>query len=112
MKIALPTAEGKLCMHFGHCDQFTLMDVDADQKKILATEMVDAPPHEPGLLPRWLAEKGVNCVIAGGMGGRAIGLFQEAGIKVVTGASSESPEKLVMDFLNNALVTGRNACDH
>lgn len=28
MKIAIPMAGGQLCMHFGHCEQFALVDVD------------------------------------------------------------------------------------
>ncbi len=112
MKIAIPTAEGKLCMHFGHCEAFTLIEVDSEGKKIVSTTMVDAPPHEPGLLPRWLSEKGVNCVIAGGMGARAVSLFNERGVNVITGAASDSPENVVTAFLENRLSTGPNACDH
>jgi predicted Fe-Mo cluster-binding NifX family protein len=112
MKIAIPMAEGKLCMHFGHCETFALVDVDSEGKKILSTSSVDAPPHEPGLLPRWLSEKGVKCVIAGGMGQRAVNLFNERGITVITGAPPEAPEKVVTDFLENRLATGPNACDH
>ncbi len=112
MKIAIPTAEGKLCMHFGHCETFALIDIDADKNSIVSTQSVEPPPHEPGLLPRWLAEKGVNCVIAGGMGARAVTLFEERGIKVVTGAQGGSPEEIVKQFLSNSLTTGANACDH
>ena len=112
MKIAIPTAEGKLCMHFGHCEAFTLIDVDSEGKEILSSSIVDAPPHEPGLLPRWLSEKGVKCVIAGGMGARAVGLFNERGVNVITGAPSETPENVVKAFLENRLATGPNACDH
>ena len=28
MKIAIPLANGQLAMHFGHCEQFALIDVD------------------------------------------------------------------------------------
>lgn len=112
MKIAIPLAEGRLCMHFGHCETFALVDVDPAEKKIISTSNVEAPPHEPGLLPRWLAEKNVTCVIAGGMGQRAVGLFQERGITVITGAPPEPPEKVVTAFLENRLATGPNACDH
>ncbi|MBN1534185.1 MAG: NifB/NifX family molybdenum-iron cluster-binding protein [Spirochaetes bacterium] len=112
MKIALPVAEGRLCTHFGHCEEFLLVDADGENKTILSKVRVQAPPHEPGLLPRWLAEKGVTCVIAGGMGGRAQELFCNQGITVVTGATPKSPEELVTDYLEGRLETGPNACDH
>jgi len=112
MKIALPTAEGKLCMHFGHCQVFVLVEVDPEKKIILNTEMLTPPAHAPGVLPAWIAEQGASWVIAGGMGGRAIQLFQQAGVDVITGAPPDEPEKLVADFLNGTLTTGDNVCDH
>jgi len=112
MRIAIPVAEGRLAMHFGHCAQFVLIDVDPEKKTILKQEAVDAPDHVPGLLPRWLGERGATVIIAGGMGSRAQGLFAEQGIKVVVGAPAESPEWLVKEFLNGTMVSGDNVCDH
>lgn len=57
MKIAVPTAQGKLCMHFGHCEMFTVIDIDETNKKIETTTAIEPPPHEPGVLPKWLGEK-------------------------------------------------------
>ncbi|MFH2074986.1 MAG: iron-sulfur cluster carrier protein MrpORP [Pseudomonadota bacterium] len=112
LKIAVPTAEGRLCSHFGHCEQFALFDVDADNKTILKTTMLVPPPHEPGLLPTWLQEQGADVIIAGGMGSRAQELFLGKGIHVVTGASQEVPAKVVTDYLSGELTTGANVCDH
>ena len=112
LKIAVPMAAGSLCQHFGHCEQFVLFDVDADNKTILKTNMVTPPPHEPGLLPTWLQEQGADIIIAGGMGSRAQELFVGKGIHVVTGASSEAPEKVVAKYLRGELTTGTNVCDH
>jgi ATP-binding protein involved in chromosome partitioning len=112
MRIALPLADGKLCMHFGHCERFAMIDVDAAEKKILNREDIVPPPHEPGLLPPWLAERGAAMIIAGGMGQRAQGLFAQQGIQVVVGAAAETPERLVLDYLAGKLQTGENTCDH
>jgi len=92
MKIAIPLAEGKLTMHFGHCASFAIVEVEDQTKKILKREDIAAPPHEPGLLPPWLAERGANMIIAGGMGQRAQQLFEQQGIHVVVGAPAETPE--------------------
>jgi predicted Fe-Mo cluster-binding NifX family protein len=112
MRIAIPLADGKLTMHFGHCEKFALIDVDEAQKKILKREDVVAPPHQPGLLPPWLAERGANLIIAGGMGQRAKDLFTSRGIEVIVGASAESPEKIVTEFMTGSLKVGENVCDH
>jgi len=112
MKIAIPTAAGKLCMHFGHCEQFAIVEVDEAAQAISSTEFLTPPAHEPGVLPRWLGEQGADVVIAGGMGQRAQGLFTQNGIKVVVGALAEKPEAVANEYLAGTLKVGDNACDH
>ncbi len=112
MKIAIPLAEGKLTLHFGHCANFALVDIDPQTKKIIKTEELVAPPHQPGLLPPWLAERGATMIIAGGMGQRAQQLFAQQGIQVVVGAPAETPEKIITDYFAGTLVTGAHVCDH
>lgn len=112
MKIAIPTANEQLCMHFGHCETFAILTVDEQTKQITGRENLVPPPHEPGVLPAWLGEQNVNVIIAGGMGQRAQQLFAAQNIQVVVGASAESPEALVTAWLSGTLVSGANACDH
>lgn len=112
MKIALPIAQGKLCMHFGHCEVFAVLTVDENSKTVLSREYLTPPPHEPGVLPAWLGQQNVNVIIAGGMGQRAQQLFTQQNIAVVVGAPAEAPETLVAAYVNGTLVSGANACDH
>ncbi len=112
MKIAIPLANGKLSMHFGHCEKFALLNVDPSTKQILDREDLPAPPHEPGLLPPWLAEKGATVIIAGGMGQRAQADFAPAGFKVVVGAPADVPETIAASYLAGTLQSGVNLCDH
>lgn len=112
MRIAIPLADGRLSAHFGHCERFALLEVDPAAKRILRREDLPAPPHEPGLLPKWLAERGATVIIAGGMGSRAQGLFAEQRIEVVVGAAADTPEALVEAWLAGTLATGGNVCDH
>lgn len=110
MKIAIPLAEGKLTAHFGHCKEFAVIEADVDGIK--TKEVLIPPPHEPGVLPKWLHDQGTNVVIAGGMGQRAQQLFEANDIRVVIGAPVMTPEALVESYLNNTLVSGENICDH
>ena len=110
MKFAIPLADGKLTAHFGHCQAFALIDVE--DKQIKNKEILVPPPHEPGVLPKWLSDLEANVIIAGGMGHRATSLFDEHGIKVITGALELEPEELVNSYLNNTLVAGDNICDN
>ena len=112
MKFAIPTYNKKLCLHFGHCEVFTIIEADENSKEILSKEEITPPPHEPGVLPKWLSEQKVSAIIAGGMGSRARSLFEEYNIKVIVGANEANPEKAVLDYLNDTLETGINACDH
>lgn len=112
MKIAIPLANGQLAMHFGHCENFALVEVDEKTRQILGTTVLNAPPHEPGVLPQWLHEQGADVIIAGGMGQRAQQLFAAKGIRVVYGVSSATSESIVRAFLDGTIVSGENLCDH
>ncbi len=110
--IAIPVAGGQLCMHFGHCEQFALLDVDTVDNEVKNIRHLDPPAHEPGLLPRWLHEQGANMIIAGGMGRRAQNLFMENGIQVIVGVPAAPPEVVVQAYLDGKLQSGENLCDH
>ena len=112
MKIAIPMTGGKLSAHFGHCEAFALLEVDQGKKAITSTKVLTPPAHEPGLLPRWLAEEGAEMIIAGGMGTRAQNLFTQQSIAVVVGAPTETPDVIVEAFLQGSLQTGGKVCDH
>ncbi len=112
MKVAIPVVQGVLSTHFGHCEQFALFDVDAGAKTIVDRHTLTPPPHEPGVLPRWLHEQQANVIITGGMGARAQSLFAQNGIQVIVGAAAADPEQLVRAYLDGTLQTGANICDH
>lgn len=107
---AIPTIEKQLCAHFGHCDQFAI--VETEQQKIKNIEYHTPPVHQPGTYPRFLAEKGVSTIISGGMGGKAQDIFAENNIEVFMGIKSEDPVTLVEQYLNDQLKSGENLCDH
>jgi predicted Fe-Mo cluster-binding NifX family protein len=109
-RIAVPLENGILCAHFGHCQQFAI--IETEHGNITGETLVTPPPHEPGLLPGWLAEKGVTDVIAGGMGQRAISLFNYQKINVFVGAPIKNPADLANDLINDTLEAGANYCDH
>ena len=84
LKFAIPLENGMLCTHFGHCQKFGIVNVE--NNSIVGEEYITPPPHVPGLLPKWLSEQGVTHIIAGGIGQKAIELFNERKIKVSIGA--------------------------
>ena len=112
MKIAIPLANGQLSLHFGHCQDFAIVEVDEQSKETLNTSTHQPPSHEPGALPRWLHDQGVNVIIASGMGQRAQQILVQNDIAVVVGAPTEAPDKLVADYLAGELQNGQNICDH
>ncbi len=112
MRIAIPVAAGKLAAHFGHCEEFALIDVDPENHHVMSKEVIGAPPHQSGMLPGWLAGHGAEVIIAGGMGVRAQQLFAQQNIRVVVGAPAETPEAIARAFLTETLETGSNLCDH
>lgn len=107
---AVPTVNEKLCAHFGHCDQFAV--IETDNNTITNINYLQPPAHQPGTYPRFLAEKGVSTIISGGMGIKAQEIFTQNNIEVFMGISAESPKALVEQYLANQLVNGDNLCDH
>ena len=112
MRIAIPVTGDRLSAHFGHCEQFAIIDADTDRKEIKGQQMMEPPAHEPGVLPRWLSGLCVDMIIAGGMGQRAQQLFRQNGIDVLVGAPDNGPRELVTQYLNNELRCGENVCEH
>jgi len=108
--LAIPVSGGKLASHFGHCEEFAF--IETLKGKISGTEMRTPPPHEPGVLPRWIHEQGVDVLIVGGMGERAQELLRKEGVEVVIGAPMDAPESLANQYLTGTLLTGNNVCDH
>ncbi len=108
--IAIPLENGKLCAHFGHCQSFEIIHVD--NNNITQIKEIIPPQHEPGLYPKWVAEFGTTDVIAGGMGQKAITLFNQQKINVFVGAPIKTSEELVRDFLDNKLMLNANYCNH
>ncbi len=50
---AVPTIDGKLCAHFGHCDRFSIVVVE--KNKIISKTSVTPPAHDPGSYLNFLA---------------------------------------------------------
>lgn len=109
-KIAVPTVDKILTAHFGHCDQFAI--IDTEDEGVINVEFVSPPVHQPGVYPRFLADQGVDVIISGGMGHRALELFAQNNIEVCMGVANGSPRSLVEQYLKKQLQTGQNPCDH
>ncbi|HHY97691.1 MAG TPA: dinitrogenase iron-molybdenum cofactor [Firmicutes bacterium] len=109
MKIAIATDGEMVAGHFGRCPEYTIVSTDGDN--IESSVVIPNPGHEPGFLPGYLAKLGVSCIIAGGMGPRAEGLFREKGIKTVVGVSGPVNE-VIKAYLAGNLESGESLCDH
>jgi len=110
-KIAVPVDNnGILDAHFGHCKFFMMLSVEGNT--IISEDKLVPPPHEPGLLPKWLSEKGATDILAGGMGQKAIQLFNQYGVNAFVGAPKLTAKELVTGFLNEELSFTANYCDH
>lgn len=112
MKIMIPLHDGLLTPHFGHCQEFGLVEMDETSGHILNTARLVPPPHAPGVLPRWIVEQGADLVIAGGLGQKARVILENSGLQVVTGAPSETPEQVVVRWHRGEITGESNLCDH
>jgi predicted Fe-Mo cluster-binding NifX family protein len=109
VRIAIATDDGQVSAHFGHCPQFILADID--NGAVVGQTVVDAPPHEPGLIPRFLKEHKADAVVAGGIGHKAVRLFESMGIEVVAGVTG-SVEEVISGCADGTLEGGESLCSH
>lgn len=107
MKIAVACMGNTVAQHFGHCEFFNFYDVE--NGNAVNEEIVPNPGHRPGFLPNFLADHGANVIIAGGMGGGAVEIFEERGVQVVTGASGTAKDA-AQRFAQGALKSTGSIC--
>ena len=107
MKIAVAAMGTAVAGHFGHCENFIFFDTQ--DGKILSEQSVPNPGHRPGFLPNFLADHGAQVVIAGGMGGGAVDIFNERGVQVIVGAQGDA-RAAVQTFLAGELVSTGSVC--
>jgi len=107
MKIAVASEKEMVTEHFGYCKSFSIFE--AENNQIIKSVSIPNPGHKPGFLPNFLNDMGVNVVIAGGMGGAAIEIFKEKGIKVITGAKG-SAEAAANNYLQGTLKSTGSVC--
>jgi len=109
IKVAIPSdnpggLEAPVSAHFGHCDLYTIVEMDENGIKSVST--MDNPPHEEGgcLAPvQLLAQKGVQKLLAGGMGRRPLAGFNQAGIQVFLADGNTTVGKSLQALMDNKL---------
>ena len=107
LKIAISTDGDFVSAHFGRCPEFTVLDIK--EGKIEEKERIPNPGHHPGYIPQFLHQRGVNCIISGGMGARAAGFFNELNMRTVVGVTGRVDE-VVAKLLAGALEGGESLC--
>ena len=117
-RIAVPSMEkggldGQRSGHFGHCDVFTLVDVEAGEIKAVTT--ISNQSHVQGgcMVPvNLLAKHNVNALIVGGIGMRPLMGFRQVGIDVYHDAVRPEIRPVVEDLIAGKLsaITDDQVC--
>ncbi|MCQ2958754.1 MAG: NifB/NifX family molybdenum-iron cluster-binding protein [Bacteroidales bacterium] len=112
MKVAVPTAQGQVDSHFGHCAYFTIFEFDAENKIVSKSELPSPQGCgcKSGIAPI-LAEKGVSVMLAGNMGDGAVNVLANNNIKVIRGCSG-SVDAVAESFIKGELVDNQIICKH
>ena len=66
LKIAVAYIDVEVSPHFGKCSGYHVFYVE--DGKIVRSEVLESPEHRPNVLPKYLSEQNIDCIIAGGMG--------------------------------------------
>jgi predicted Fe-Mo cluster-binding NifX family protein len=107
MRIAISTDGEFVSAHFGRCPSFTVVEIEGSEIKNIET--INNPGHHPGFIPEFLHKKGVDCIIAGGMGRKATGFFNQYDIETIVGISGTIEETL-KKLKNGTLEGGESLC--
>ena len=107
MRIAISTDGDFVSAHFGRCPSFTIIEIDGG--KLINKQTITNPGHHPGFLPQFLQQRGVDYIIAGGMGRRAEALFAESGIQTIMGISG-SIDEVIDKIIKGTLEGGESLC--
>lgn len=109
-KLAIPLEGGRLAQHFGHSRLFHFFDIE--NNKIINSYTKEPPPHQVGVIPRWLASEKATDLLVGGVGTKAVEILYAHGVKVLVGVDSDEANKLALNFINGDLKFGDNSCNH
>ena len=107
MRVAISTEGDFVSPHFGRCPEFTVIEIR--DGKMVKREAIKNPGHQPGFIPQFLHQMGVECIVTGGMGMRAAGFFSEFGIQTIVGVSGRIDE-VIEKIINRTLRGGESLC--
>ena len=112
MKIAIPTRDGMVDHHFGHCDHYTVVEVN-DQNQVVSTS--DLPSPEgcgcKSNIAYEMQSMGITIMLAGNIGLGAVNKLASCGIRVIKGCQGDV-QQLVMDYLAGNVKDNPQVCDH
>lgn len=108
MKIAISTDSGKVSGHFGRCPKFVVAEIEDGE--IRDKKEIENPGHKPGYIPKFLNEREIDCLITGGIGRKAISMFDDFGVKVITGLEGENIDEVLGQFLKGDIESEGNPC--
>jgi predicted Fe-Mo cluster-binding NifX family protein len=110
MKIAVPTRNNEVDSHFGHCESYTIYDIN-ENKEMTGSESLPSPQGCgcKSNIASVLQEKGVTIMLAGNMGRGALNVLNNHGIDVCRGCSGDT-EQLVKLFLTGKISDSGEQC--
>ena len=110
--IAIPTNNGMVDDHFGHCDHYTVFKVD-DDNNIAGHERLESPQGCgcKSNIASVMQEMGITLMLAGNMGMGAYNKLTAHGISVIRGCSG-NVEDVLKAYLDGQLADNGEGCDH
>ncbi|MDD3129357.1 MAG: NifB/NifX family molybdenum-iron cluster-binding protein [Candidatus Izemoplasmatales bacterium] len=108
MRLAIAIKDNEIAQHFGHCDYFHVHNIE--NKQVKSTETVKNPPHQKGMLPKFLKEHNVDVLITGNLGSLAVSNLEALGIQAIRGVNGE-PKEILKCYIDGTLESSDAICD-
>jgi len=107
MKIAISIDGENVSAHFGRCPEYAIVEIE--NNKVLKKEIVKNPGHQTGLIPEFLNKQGINYIVTGGMGRRALDFFKQFEIEPIVGITGKVDE-VIEKFIKGELKSNESLC--
>lgn len=111
MKIAVPTKNNEVDSHFGHCEYYTIFQIENNQ--IVSKEILPSPQGCgcKSNIASVLSNMGVKLMLAGNMGEGAKTVLEKNNISIIRGCTG-NVEQVVMAYINGSISDSGDGCHH
>ena len=104
-RVAIPVTDSKLSEYFGNCNYYQIYDIDKGKITHAWREIPNVKSIEH--VPAWVSNIGITDIVAFKLDERIVTLFSRYKVNVFLGIDIDTPEILIMAYINEQLTSNQ-----